>query len=221
MIEQIRQSWAFAWKHWRVFLPLTSSYLAAVVGPELIQRLFQVDQNQDFTVVGIGVIAACLVLILDLALVDYVFRLNRSQAITFGSIFRYAQYILPMLGTGTVIGLPIFLLALTLFRFASYLLPVLVVLVIWGMARTVYFRAIIVETNCGVWASLFASWRLTRGRFFRAFVVMVVHSALELVGFVALLIGLVISLPLGAHYLVERYDEERVTSPAREGGDKA
>lgn len=123
------------------------------------------------------------------------FKLARSEAAGFGDLFSGGS------GTMATFLCMVIMLVVLDIGFLLFIVPGLLLAVMWFFA---YF--LIADKRVGAIASLKESWGMVKGRFMDVLVWILVFSGLQILGQMAMGIGVVVSMPLGVIATIIVYD---------------
>jgi hypothetical protein len=124
------------------------------------------------------------------------FKLIKQRATTFGDFFRGFNHFLPLFLASLVTGL------LTLIGFVLFVLPGIYLAVAW-----IFTMPFIVDRKFDFWDAMESSRRVISRNWFSWFVFLIVLILLNLVGFLLLGVGLLVTSPLSSCALAIAYQD--------------
>ena len=177
----IKDSWELVKKNARLIALL----MAAFIGYQVIQGIVQNFFRETILATLISLAFTVLTLFLEIGFIKIVLKLVDGQKAEFQELWAYPQYLLRMIGASIVYGLIVV---------AGLIL--LVVPGIYLALRLQFYSYYIVDKNAGALDSLKMSWKVTEGNVFNLFLFMLLLIVINIAGAIALLVGLLITIPV-------------------------
>lgn len=198
VLDELRAAFAYSYgmtrKHWRAFILPAIVYGICMFLPDIISAV--TDRKGDLYFL-IAVTAAFLSMTFTIGLARMAFLLERGERASFWTMFAYGRYILPLLGTNLIFGLPVLFLGLLELRFLPYAILPTALAVGYFLLRLSFFTYFLAaaEKPLGLWESLRLSYRATRGRSVFVFCLTVAEFALLILGVLVLGFGIIWAVP--------------------------
>tara|TARA_R110002096_G_scaffold26518_29_gene81872 strand:- start:399 stop:1445 length:1047 start_codon:yes stop_codon:yes gene_type:complete len=155
---------------------------------------------------------------MGIGFIKYTISLIRDDVSNLGDLFGGAPYFFSTIGGGILLTLALSLPALPLVGISAAIgeEAMIIGVILWSLVavglgiRLFWFPYAIVDRKMGPIAAMKASWELTNGNWWRIIVVYIAGLGIYLLGFVALCIGALFTLPVffaifAASYLLMSY----------------
>lgn len=164
---------------------LIALLMVAFIGYQVIQGIVQGFFKYGVLSVVVSLALTVLTLFLEIGLIKIVLKLVDGQKAEITELWAYPQYLLRMVGASIVYGLIVV---------AGFIL--LVIPGIYLALRLQFYSYYIIDKNAGAMDSLKMSWKATTGNMINIFLFMLLLVALNILGAIALLVGLLITIPV-------------------------
>lgn len=177
----IKDSWELVKKNARLIALL----MAAFIGYQVIQGIVQNIFRESVVAALISLAFTVLTLFLEIGFIKIVLKVVDGQKAEVTELWAYPQYLLRMIGASIVYGLIVV---------AGLIL--LVVPGIYLALRLQFYSYYIIDKNAGAIDSLRMSWKVTQGNLLNIFLFELLLIGINILGALALGIGLLITIPV-------------------------
>jgi uncharacterized membrane protein len=183
----IAESFTFGWETFkRNFLFLIGLFLAVILVSTFMEVAGEYDTvNSGYLRFIIEVISALVEIVLDMGLIVISLKFVAGEMPEFGDLFSRVQFVFHYL-LASLVALGIIVFGLVL----------LIVPGIYFAIRLGFFTFYIVDEGAGPLDALQKSWDLTRGRVMDLFLFWMAVVLINILGFLALVVGLFASMPV-------------------------
>jgi uncharacterized membrane protein len=206
----IKEALSFGWeKQQSSPLFFAGIALVAILPSIFFGAITDALENAVFFVrIGIDVISMIVFFFLSLGIRKITLDAYDSKKLKFSDIFSQKNLLVSVIGAGIIY-----------FAIVSIGLIVLIIPGIFFFCRFFFFELAIVDKKLGAVDSLEESWKITRGNTFKIFFFLLIILGINILGILALFVGLLIAVPVSAlsltyayRKLSEAHDEEVVES---------
>lgn len=180
-IGLIKDSWEIVKKNARLIALL----LAVFIGYQFLQSAVSNTFRYSALSAVVSIAFTVVALFLEIGFIKIVLKLVDGRTAQFQELWAYPQYLLRFIGASILYGLIV--------------LGGLILLIIPGIyfaLRFQFYSYVLIDKDTGVVDSLRRSWRITEGNVFNLFLFMLLLILLNILGAIALLVGLLITIPV-------------------------
>ncbi len=202
----IKEALSFGWeKQQSNFLFFAGITLVAAIPNIIFDAVSDIAENSNlFLRVGISIISLIVMLFFSLGVRKITLEAYDNKELKFSDLFSQKNLLISVLGASIIYFIFIFIGALAL-----------IIPGIFIFCRLLFYEIAIVDKKMGAIESLKDSWRITKGNALKIFILILFLIIINILGALAILIGLLITVPITAlsltyvyRKLSESYKEE-------------
>ncbi|MBI2621451.1 MAG: hypothetical protein HYW63_02275 [Candidatus Levybacteria bacterium] len=180
-IGLIKHAWEIVKKNVRLIALLVGAFIVYQIIQGIVQGFFR----ESVLAVLVSLAFTVITLFLEIGAIKIFLKLVDGQKAEITELWAYPQYLLRMIGASILFGLIVL---------AGFIL--LIIPGIYLAIRLQFYSFYIVDKNEGVIDSLQKSWKVTQGNVINLFLFMLLLVALNILGALALLVGLLVTIPV-------------------------
>ncbi len=177
----IKDSWEIVKKNYKLVAVLLGAFIVYQFVQGIVQGLF----GQSALSVIVSLAFTVITIFLEIGFIKISLKLVDKKQAKFEELWAYPQYLLRMIASSILYGLAV-LGGLILF----------VVPGIYLALRLQFYSYVLLDKDTGVIDSLKKSWKLTQGNVINLFLFMLLIIGINILGAIALLVGLLITIPV-------------------------
>lgn len=178
----IKQAWELVKKNVRLVALLMGAFVVFNIVQSAVSGIFQ---NSPLFSLVISLAFSALSIFFEIGFIKIVLKLVDGVKAEFQELWAYPQYFVNMLLSSILYGLIVV---------AGFIL--LIIPGIYLALRLQFYSFYVVDKNAGITDSLKMSWEKTRGKTLDLFFFVLLLIALNIVGALALLVGLLVTIPV-------------------------
>jgi len=182
--DAVKYGWRKATGNISFFVVLFLIFIVVNVAPAALGALFQ-HLNISILSFAAQLVGWALQLTMSLGLINVALRLHDNKKANYKNLFDHVHLVIPYFLTSIIYGLIVFV------GFILLIVPGIV----WSI-KFRYFPYLMVDRNLGPIDALKESAKMTRGFKWKIFWFGVVIALINILGFLALIVGLFITVPL-------------------------
>lgn len=177
----IKDSWTLVKKNVRLIALLILAFFVYQVIQGIVQGFFR----ESIIAALISLAFTVVTLFLEIGFIKIILKIVDGHKAQIQELWAYPQYLLRMIGATIIYGLIVL---------AGFIL--LIIPGIYLALRLQFYSYYIVDKNTGAIDSLKMSWKATEGNVINIFLFMLLLIALNILGAIAFLIGLLVTIPV-------------------------
>ena len=177
----IKDSWEIVKANYK----LVAALLGAFVVYQFVQGIVQGFFGESFLSVIVSLAFTVITIFLQIGFIKIGLKLVDKKPAKFEELWAYPQYLLRMIAASILYGLAV------LGGFILLIIPG-----IYLALRLQFYSYVILDKDTGVIDSLKRSWKLTEGNVINLFLFMFLLIGINILGAIALLVGLLVTIPV-------------------------
>ncbi len=177
----LKESWEIVKKNYR----LVAMLLVAYIVYNFVQGIVQNQVKDTILAFVVSIAFTLLTMFLEIGLLKIALKLIDGKEAKFQDLWTYPQYLLRFIGASILLGLAV------LVGFILLIIPG-----IYVALRLQFTPFLVVDKDMGIMDALKGSWDMTQGMVLNLFLFALLLIAINILGAIALLVGLLVSLPV-------------------------
>ena len=177
----IKDSWEIVKPNYKLVAALLGAFIVYQFVQGIVQGLF----GDSVLTIFVSLAFTVITFFLQIGLIKIALKLVDKKPAKFEELWAYPQYLLRMIASSILYGLAV-VGGLILF----------VVPGIYLALRLQFYSYVLLDKDTGVIDSLKKSWKLTQGNVINLFLFMLLIIGINILGAIALLVGLLITIPV-------------------------
>ncbi len=174
-----------AWELVKKNAKLIALLMVAFVVYQIVQGFVQGFFGEGLLAALVSIAFTVLTLFLEIGFIKIILKLVDGQKAEITELWAYPQYLLRMIGASIVYGI------IVMVGFILLVIPG-----IYLALRLQFYSYYIVDKNAGAMDSLRMSWKATDKNVINVFLFMLILIALNILGAIVLLVGLLVTIPV-------------------------
>lgn len=189
--DSVSYGWQTTKKNFKFFFILLLILLAVNIVPNMLSwgenhpTMFSPNNGEDFLVFIINIIGWVLQMVVSLGLIGIALKIHDKKKVEYKNLFDYFRLVIPYIFGSIVYGLVVLV----------GLILLIVPGIIWGI-KFRYYTYFMVDKNMGPIDAMKESSKITQGNKWNLFLFGLVMGLINILGFLALFVGLLVTIPI-------------------------